>query len=449
MPDSTLTLSDHQYLRAFRQLFPARLLKRAVAASGRPTRTRKLPLHLLLGMLITWFFKPEHGLPAFARWLLRSHRHSPSEPALYQARGRLGWTPLLWLRQRVLRPLAQPELDPDAFYRGWRLLALDGSTFTVADTPANERSFGRARNQHRAGGYPLARIVALCEVGTHALIDWVARSYRRSEVELARRLLGRVPRGSLLLADRNFHSFELWHTGQRGGYELLIRVQKGPKLPVREVLPDGSYLSEVLPRRGENKRQRALTVRVIRYQWVTDDGEVRQSRLVTSLLDAAAHPAAELVALYHRRWEQELVFAQIKDQLAKRPMHIRAKDPLRVCQEVEALLLGHYLVRWAMLQAARKAGVPAVSLSFRGALRVLEVRLARIPARPAAAKRWWRRWWEELLSEIGRQRLRPRAGRRCPRARKVTRSHWPVKKHQREGTIPRLEVVPAAAQPDP
>jgi hypothetical protein len=450
MPDSTLTISDHQYLQAFRQLFPNRLLKRAVASNRRATRNRKLPLHLLLGMLVTWFFKPDASLPSFVRWLLRSGcQRIPSEPAIYLARGRLGWAPLRWLRRHIVRPLANLTLDPDAFYQGWRLLALDGTTFTLADTPANERCFGRAHNQHRAGGYPLARVVALCEVGTHALLDWVTRAYHRSEVDLARRLLRRVPTGTLLLADRNFHSFELWQGAQRGGYELLIRVQKGPKLPVLEVLPDGSYLSQVLPRRGKKKSERAIVVRVIDYQWRAENGHVQQSRLVTSLLDAGAHPAPELLELYHRRWEQELVFGEIKAQLASRPMHIRAKDSLRVCQEIDALLLGHYTVRWVMLQAARKAGVPAVTLSFNGSLRVLEVRLARIPARPTGAKRWWPRWWEELLTELGRQQLRPRTRRSCPRARKVMRSHWPLKKQQKEGTIPKLEVVHAAVGSSP
>ena len=106
----------------------------------------------------------------------------------------------------------------------------------------------------RAGGYPLVRVVGLCEVGTHALIDWVVRGYRRSEPDLARRLLRRVPADSLLLADRNFHSFALWQVAQTGGYELLIRVQKGPKLAVHKVLPDGSYLSAVYPRRGRTRR---------------------------------------------------------------------------------------------------------------------------------------------------------------------------------------------------
>ncbi|MCI0684640.1 MAG: transposase domain-containing protein, partial [Gemmataceae bacterium] len=103
MAHSALTVSDHQYLHAFRQLFPTRLLRRAVAASHPDTRRRKLPLHLLLGVLATWFFKPDAGLPALLRWLLDA-RHDPlAEPSLYLARARLGWAPLRRRRRRAAR----------------------------------------------------------------------------------------------------------------------------------------------------------------------------------------------------------------------------------------------------------------------------------------------------------------------------------------------------------
>jgi hypothetical protein len=446
MTHSTPTVTDHQFRHAFGELFPTRLLKRAVACRRQATRDRLLPLHILLATLITWFLKADAGLPAVIRWLRRAGHAALAGPSIYRARGRLGWAPLRWLRRRVVRPLADRARDPSAFYHGWRLLAIDGTTFTVADSHANAHSLARAKNQHRVGGYPLVRVVGLCEVGTHALIDWVVRGYQRSEVDLARRLLRRVPAGTLLLADRNFHSFQLWRLAQAGCYQLLIRVQRGPKLPMHQALADGSYLSAIYPRRGPDKKDRAIVVRVIRYQWTDARGQRRESRLVTSLLDAAADPAAELMELYHRRWEQELVFGQIKGQLAGRPMHIRAKDPLRVCQEVEALLLGHYTVRWVMLQAARAAGVEVVTLSLTGSLRVLEVRLARIPERPAEVKRWRARWWAELLRALGQEHLRPRSRRCYPRARKVTRSRWPVKKDQQAGTIPQLEIIPAAAQ---
>jgi Transposase DDE domain len=311
MAHSTLTISDYQYLRGFRQLFPEPVLRRAVACRHQPTRDRQLPLYLLLGVLLTWFFKPQANLPFLLRWLLPARTPTPSAVALYRARARLGWAPLCWLRRHVLRPLACPDRDGYAFYHGRRVVALDGTTFTVADTPANARTFGRARNQHRASGYPLARVVALCEVGTHALLDWCVRGYNRSEVALARRLWRRVPADAVLLADRNFHSYELWYDRQHGGYDLLLRVQQGPKFPVIAVLADGSYLSRVRPgrRRGRLPPPRvrpALPVRVLLYQWRDRRGRLQQARLLTSLLDAERYPAAELLELYHRRWEQEI-----------------------------------------------------------------------------------------------------------------------------------------------
>jgi hypothetical protein len=439
MRDSTLTISDYQYLNAFRQLFPPARLKDAVATRHTPTRQRVLPLWLLLGLLISWFWMPNDKLPWLLQWFRPSRKKRPSDPAVYKARMRLGWSPLRWLRRHVLHTLAVPELDPTAFYHRRRLMGLDGTTFTVADTPVNERTFGRPQNQHRAGGYPLIRVVALCELGTHALVDWIARGYHKSEVELARRLLKRVPVGSLLLVDRNFHSFDLWRTAQVGGFDLLIRVQKGPKLPVKTVLADGSYLSRVHPRRGKKKADRAITVRVIRYRWTDSDGQVHESRLVTSLLDAATEPAEELVRLYHTRWEEELAFGEVKEQLASRVTHIRAQDPVRVLAELDGLLLGHWVLRWAMVNAARASGVPPVALSFVGALRVLKSRLLSAPTRV----RDWSSWWSEVFAEMGGERLRKRRNRQCPRVRKTTRSHWPVKKkHHQEGTIPALRVVP-------
>lgn len=443
MAHSTFGVSDFQYLQGFRQLLPARLLKQAVAATAkRQTRDRCLPAHLVLGTLVAWFFFAETKLPFIAGWLGRRSKKPPSDSALYQRRARLGWAPLRWLCQRVVRFLAEPGRDPTAYYRGRLLLAIDGSTFTVADTPANERTFGRARNQHGRSGYPLMRLVALCEVGTHVLLHWITRSYRTGEQKLAARLWRHVPAGSLLLGDRNFHCFPLWQAAGVGGWDLLIRVQSGPQFVVRAVLSDGSFLSWVFPRRGKDKKRRAISVRVIVYRWTDGDGQLHTARLLTSLLDAVAHPAQELVELYHQRWEQEGVFKEIKSALAGRVTQVRAHDPLRALQELDGLLLGHFVMRWLMLQAAREAGVAPVTISFLGTLRVLQTRLAAAPA--AATTR--RRWWSQLIEDIGRQQTPKRRRRCCPRKKKVTRGAWPVKrKEDQEHPVPVLHVVPQIA----
>ncbi len=341
------------------------------------------------------------------------------------------------LRKFIVRVLACPESLPTAFYHGRRLLGLDGTTFTCADSAANARSFGRARNQHRSSGYPLIRVVALCELGTHALIDWIARGFHQSENRLAHRLLRRVERGALLLMDRNFHSFDLWQTAQTGGFDLLIRVQNGPKFPVEEVLADGSYLSRVRPKHGKPSQPR-IVVRVIRYCWKDENGKVHESRLLTSLLDATSSTAKELVSLYHSRWEEELAFAEVKKQLSERVTHIRASDPLRALAELDGLLLGHWLMRWVMVRAAKAAGVTPVSLSFVGVLRIWKERLSE-----RSVGRWG--WWRAVLVELGRERLPKRRKRQCPRVRKTTRCHWPVKKaHHKQRPIPTLDVINAS-----
>ncbi len=440
MIHSTLGVSDFQYQQAFRELIPNRLLKQAVASTSHvQRRNRILPSYLVLGSLVAWFFHAGAKIPFIVGWLCRRPQDLPSDSAIYQARAKLGWAPIRWLCRRVLRPLANLVLDPSAFYDGRRLLAIDGTTFTVADTPANEWAFGRAHNQHGGSGYPLMRVVALCEVGTHALIDWIARSYRVGEQVLAARLWGRVPAGSLLMGDRNFHCFPLWKASVDGIWDLLIRVQSGPKFVVDQVLCDGSYLSWVFPRSGKCRKARAIRVRVITYTFTDENGELHESRLLTSLLDAARHPAAVLVDLYHRRWEQEGVFREIKSALAGRMTQVRAQDPLRAMQEIDGLLLGHFVVRSVIVQVAREKGVSPVEISFTGTLRVLQTRLAGGQTGPAGR----RDWWKAVKAAIGRQRLQKRRKRSCPRKKKVTRAAWPVKrKEDKERYIPTLVVVP-------
>jgi hypothetical protein len=109
--------------------------------------------------------------------------------------------------------------------------------------------------------------------------------------------------------------------------------------------------------------------------------------LLTSLLDPVTYPAAELIALYHERWERELAFDELKTHTLDRAEALRSKAPARVAQGVWGLLLAYNLVRFVMSRAAPRAGVPPLRLSYRHALlapaRLLAHRLAH-PTRRAA-----------------------------------------------------------------
>jgi hypothetical protein len=110
-----------------------------------------------------------------------------------------------------------------------------------------------------------------------------------------------------VLADRNFAAQGLLAAIAGTGADLLIRVKTGRNLPVCRRLPEGTYVSRMGP-----VEVRVLTAAIT---VTTDAGRRRELyRLVTTILDPAC-PAAEIVALYHERWEIETAFAELKSTI--------------------------------------------------------------------------------------------------------------------------------------
>jgi hypothetical protein len=221
--------------------------------------------------------------------------------AITRARIRLGIAPMRELYERVARPLAEPGL-PGAWYRGRRLVSLDGTTIPVPDAPELEQRFGRPSSSRGPGAVPQARLLALMESGTHAIFAAAIGRYDTSEVTLASALVERLRPGMLCLADRGFVGFELWRAAHATGAALLWRVKSNQKFPCDKRLPDGSYLSRLRPSSGRRRRERAVVVRVIEYRLEgIPDAEPPDAeplyRLITTLLDPEGAPAAELAAL--------------------------------------------------------------------------------------------------------------------------------------------------------
>ena len=68
------------------------------------------------------------------------------------------------------------------------------------------------------------RLVAVAECGTHALIDAVLGPVATGEQTLATALITRLTPGMLVLADRNFYSYQAWQQACATGAALLWRV---------------------------------------------------------------------------------------------------------------------------------------------------------------------------------------------------------------------------------
>jgi hypothetical protein len=298
----------------------------------------------------------------------------PDKAAIFRARRRLGAEPVRELLAQV-GPVAT-EATPGAFWRGWRLMVVDGTTVEAADTPANDAEFGRPRNQRgKPVAYPMARVTVLAESGTHVVVDAAAGPYTCGEVTLAEALLRSLRPGMLLLADRGFPGVALWKKAAATGADLLWRVQSKWALAPEEVLADGSWLSTVRIRvvkgRPEKGRE-SIRVRVIEYR-LQDPGRdaARHYRLVTTILDPRKAPARELAALYAERWEAETTLAEWKTAQIGSDHVLASKVPELVYQEIYAHLAVHAAVRAQMHRVATTLPDPLDPdrLSFTAALR--------------------------------------------------------------------------------
>ena len=167
------------------------------------------------------------------------------------------------LHEAVVAPIAVPQTR-GAWYRGWRLVSLDGSTLEVADERTNEEAFGRPGASRGASAYPQIRFVSLVENGTHVLFASRMAGYGTSEIALAHSVLEDLRNGMLCLADRQFFSFAMWGEARESGADLLWRIKKNARLPRETVFVDGSYLSRIYPsERDRRHKQGGVTVRVV------------------------------------------------------------------------------------------------------------------------------------------------------------------------------------------
>jgi hypothetical protein len=198
-------LSDRIAIGVLTSTYPPELVDRVVAEAGRTQqRQRLLPARVVVWLVLAMALFSGQAYEEVARllagglgWARRWQQwfRVPSTPAIAKARARLGAEPLARLFVEVARPLATPDTT-GAWYRGWRLLAIDGTCLDVADTPANDQAFGRpATHRGERAAFPQVRLVAVAECGTHAIIQATMGPLAKGETTLAAGLLG--PAGML------------------------------------------------------------------------------------------------------------------------------------------------------------------------------------------------------------------------------------------------------------
>jgi len=378
-PETDQRLSDHISIGVLTRVFPPELVDRVVAEAGRTeVRHRLLParvvVYYVLGLALFSQASYEEvmrnlveGLAWGSGWA--QAWQVPTKAALFKARARLGPEPLVALFEAVARPLATPATK-GAFYRQWRLMSIDGTSLDVADTAANVAAFGRPGATRGEAAFPKVRVVGLGECGTHALSAVTVGSWRTGEQTLFPDLLDALRPGMLVLADRGFYGYAQWNAARATGADLVWRINANIDLPVAERLGDGSFLTH--PRRDVGHRYRdEMPVRMVEYTLdvAGRPPDERRYRLMTTIVDPDAAPAADLAALYAQRWEFESALDELKTHQRGPQVVLRSKQPDGVIQELYGYLCVHWAIRWLMHTVATDSDADPDRLSFTRSLR--------------------------------------------------------------------------------
>ena len=375
-------LADYLSASLLARVMPAEVVHDVLDAHGRNSqRLRSFPAVVGVYYCITLSLYPEAAYEeVFAAvsqglaWAAQAEQPARiSKVSISLARAKIGAGPLQELVQRCCVPMADARFHPEAFYRGLRLVAMDGSNFELPDEPDNLAHFGRPGSRTGVAGCPQAQCAVLVECITHAILAANVGPYRSSEWEVCKPLLSSLKPGMLCMADRGFNGCEYWRQAQATGAQLLWRCANNRILPRHQELPDGSYLSAIVPtgvRRAQAQAQ-AIVVRVIEYALPGLADAQPRYRLLTTLLDPSEAPALELAALYHQLWQVEAVFDELKTHLLKSRRVLRSKTAELVRQEFYGWVLAHYAVRWLLHQGATRHRMPHEALSFTSQVQLL------------------------------------------------------------------------------
>jgi putative transposase len=426
-------------LNAIQQLLPENKIAQACAEVSYTWRERVLPpavtvLHMILAAL--W---PEESFTASwqVQWAAVTSRHpelagqSPARGSLAKARTRL---PLaLWEKLfAYVSETAQAWGEALAYWRGHRVVLLDGTCVSMPDAPALFKAFGVNTGYHGRGRYPLARVATLCLAGTMTVIAYALGGYAQSEWALALTILGTLRKGDLLVADRYFAAAHYYWRYQSLGLEFLTRTHQ--RLIIARIKRVQSYsrndfVGWLTIHKQYREKDHALPERLL-VRFVQATVRIRGTRqviwLATSLLDAREYPAAEIVQLYGRRWRVEMVFEQLKIRLSADVLRSHSPDGIR--KEFAARCIALNIVHSVLLEAASIHHVDPIRISFAHAVRAILIFSPALACEPVVRLP---SIYRAMISEIAHHLVPERPGRIEPRAVRREHKHYPSLKETR------------------
>lgn len=321
-----------------------------------------------------------------------------------------------------------------------RLFLVDGSTMRLAHTPALKKAYPLGSNQHGEAHWPVIRVLVAHHLSSGLAVRpcWgpLHGPEAVSEQGLTEQMLGRLPAGSALMADRNFAVFSVAWAAQQHDCGVLFRIteERARKIAGQILPPAGSERRiEWRPSRDDRRAHPELPAEaVVRGRLMVahipgEDGKTLKLYLFTSLEE----PREVLVELYRRRWDIELDIRSLKQTLG---MHsLRSKTPEMAEKELLLAIAGYNLVRSVQMAAARQANLEPRRLSFSRVQAVIMTAIPRLATVTDVAE--WEAEYQRVLGWAAQGKLPNRTRRRSyPREVWGKGATFPRRKCQRPGS---------------
>lgn len=401
-----------------------------------PRTPPKLTASQVVGGLV---YHQLRGSGTLAQNAFALHQIGMSESAFSQRRQGLPQELFEQISAAALHPLADERKHPQSFYKGMRLVGLDGTQCSVSNTPRLLDAVPKAASRRLQSAFGKLQLVTLIELGLHNPLAAAVAGAGVGEVTLARKIWRHVPADALVLIDRGFGNTSNLHAALEAwegkAVQWLARIRKDIKTTLLERLADGSAWVEApihaTNEKGKRVKVGMLRMREINYEVIGRDGKRSAVRLWTSLADAEKYPALEVAGNYAQRWEHEVAYREMKLDVRSTPL--LASHTLETAQqEVLAVMLAMAVVTRMRIEAGETLGVPVLGVSF---LKVLQLTRqlwesfawSEGARTPQLAAQLCAHYFESLRR---RALLPPRRARSCPRAIRQPVSSWPRKTSQ-------------------
>jgi hypothetical protein len=297
-----------------------------------------------------------------------------------------------WTRQAY-----RQATDGDGLWRGHRTFLIDGSSFSMPDTPELQAHFGQPGGQKPGCGFPVAHLMAMFDAATGLLSEAFAAPLRTHDMSLVPRLHAALRAGDVIVGDRGVCSYAHLALAVQQKLHAVFRVHQRQIVEFRSADAAGAKLStsrsksrwlrslglwdQVVEWVKPKRRPQWLTaeeyaalperlmVRELRYRTGVRGFRTEEVTLVTTLLDAELYPLEELANLYGKRWRVEVDLRHLKQTMEMDILRCETVDGVE--KELTMYALAYNLVRMMMVEAGRRQGVDVERISFVDTLRWL------------------------------------------------------------------------------